>query len=94
MPCRRAWRSGTTASACGTAAPSSATQRIKNVVDLVSRTLSAPDESGEYEPDLVTIATVVGSVVPARAVDDATPYEKVREATLNHLLCINRCDVG
>ena len=54
-----------------------ATRRIKELIDLVAR----------YSPDrdaLVTVATMVGALVLARAVDDAKLSKALRQASLKH----------
>lgn len=61
-----------------------ATRRIKEVIDVVTRHL--PDRGGPrvYEQALVTVATMVGTLVLARAVDDAKLSEALRKASLKH----------
>jgi hypothetical protein len=62
-----------------------ATRRIKEMIDLVAR--QSPDwgRSGAHERALVTVATALGALVLARAVDDPELSNAVREAALNHL---------
>ena len=62
-----------------------ATRRIKEMIDLVAR--QSPDwgQPGGHERALVTVATAVGALVLARAVDDPKLSDAVREAALNHL---------
>lgn len=62
-----------------------ATRRIKEMIDLVAR--QSPDwgQPGAHERALVTLATAVGALVLARAVDDAKLSDAVRQAALNHL---------
>jgi len=62
-----------------------ATRRIKEMIDLVSR--QSPDwgEPGAHERALFTVATMVGTLVLARAVDDAKLSDALREAALKHL---------
>jgi TetR/AcrR family transcriptional repressor of nem operon len=62
-----------------------ATRRIKEMIDLVAR--QSPDwgKPGAHEQALVTVATALGALVLARAVDDPRLSEAVREAALNHL---------
>jgi TetR/AcrR family transcriptional repressor of nem operon len=62
-----------------------ATRRIKEMIDLVTRQLPEWGESGAHERALVTLATAVGALVLARAVDDPKLSEALREAALNHL---------
>ena len=61
------------------------TRRIKEMIDLVGR--QSPDwgQPGAHERALVTLATAVGALVLARAVDDAKLSDALREAALNHL---------
>jgi TetR/AcrR family transcriptional repressor of nem operon len=63
-----------------------ATRRIKEMIDLVAR--QSPDwgQPGAHERALVTVATMVGALLLARAVDDSRLSDTLREATLNHLL--------
>jgi len=62
-----------------------ATRRIKEMIDLVAR--QSPDwgQPGAHERALVTVATAVGALVLARAVDDPKLSDAVRHAALNHL---------
>ena len=62
-----------------------ATRRIKEMIDLVAR--SSPDwgQPGAHERALVTLATALGALVLARAVDDPKLSKALREAALNHL---------
>ena len=62
-----------------------ATRRIKEQIDLVAR--QAPDwgQPGAHERALVIVATMVGALVLARAVDDPKLSDALREAALNHL---------
>jgi AcrR family transcriptional regulator len=62
-----------------------ATRRIKEMIDLVAR--QSPDwgRSGAHERALVTVATALGALVLARAVDDPELSNAVREAALKHL---------
>jgi AcrR family transcriptional regulator len=62
-----------------------ATRRIKEMIDLVSR--QSPDwgQPGAHERALVTLATALGALVLARAVDDPKLSDAFREAALNHL---------
>jgi AcrR family transcriptional regulator len=62
-----------------------ATRRIKEQVDLVAR--QSPDwgQPGAHERALVTVATMVGALVLARAVDDPRLSDALREAALKHL---------
>ena len=60
-----------------------ATRRIKEMVDLV-----APDwgQPGAHEHALVTVATMVGAVVLARAVDEPGLSDAICQAALAHLV--------
>jgi len=62
-----------------------ATRRIKEMIDLVSR--QSPDwgHPAAHERALVTIATMVGTLVLARAVDDAKLSDALCKAALKHL---------
>jgi len=62
-----------------------ATRRIKEMIDLVAR--QSPDwgQPGAHERALVTLATALGALVLARAVDDPKLSAAVREAALKHL---------
>ncbi len=63
-----------------------ATRRIKEMVDLVAR--QSPDwgQPGAHEQALVTVATMVGAVVLARAVDEAGLSDAICQAALAHLV--------
>jgi TetR/AcrR family transcriptional regulator, transcriptional repressor for nem operon len=62
-----------------------ATWRIKEMIDLVAR--QSPDwgQPGAHERALVTVSTMVGALLLARAVDDPRLSDAVREAALKHL---------
>jgi AcrR family transcriptional regulator len=62
-----------------------ATRRIKEMVDLVGR--QSPDwgQPGAHERALATVATMVGALLLARAVDDPKLSDALREAALEHL---------
>ena len=62
-----------------------ATRRIKEMIDLVAR--QSPDwgHPGAHQHALVTVATMVGALLLARAVDDPQLSDAVREAALKHL---------
>ena len=62
-----------------------ATRRIKEMIDLVARQLPGWGKPGAHERALVTLATAVGALVLARAVDDPRLSDGLREAALNHL---------
>jgi AcrR family transcriptional regulator len=61
-----------------------ATRRIKEMIDLIAR--QSPDwgQPGAHERALVTVATAVGTLLMARAVDDPKLSEAFRKATLEH----------
>ena len=63
-----------------------ATRRIKEMIDLVAR--QSPDwgQPGAHERALVTMATALGALVMARAVDDPKFASAVRDAALKHLI--------
>ncbi|MBT2301007.1 TetR/AcrR family transcriptional regulator [Variovorax paradoxus] len=62
------------------------TRHIKAMVDLVAR--QSPDwgQPGAHEQALATIATLVGALVLARAVDEPALSDRLREAALKQLL--------
>src|SRR6185369_7447055 len=61
------------------------TRHIKETVDLFAR--QSPDwgQPGAHERALVTVATMVGALLLARAVDDPGLSNGLREAALKHL---------
>ena len=62
-----------------------ATSRIKEMIDLVAR--QSPDwgKPGAHERALVTVSTMIGALLLARAVDDQRLSNAVRTAVLKHL---------
>ena len=62
-----------------------ATRPIKEMIDLVAR--QSPDwgQPGAHQRALVTVATMVGALLLARAVDDPGLSDGLREAALEHL---------
>jgi TetR/AcrR family transcriptional regulator, transcriptional repressor for nem operon len=62
-----------------------ATRRIKEMIDLVARQSPHWGQPGAHERALVTVATALGTLVLARAVDDPKLSDALREAALNHL---------
>jgi TetR/AcrR family transcriptional regulator, transcriptional repressor for nem operon len=62
-----------------------ATSRIKEMIDLIAR--QSPDwgQPGAHERALVTVSTMLGALLLARAVDDPRFSDAVREAALKHL---------
>ena len=67
-----------------------ATQHIKEMIDLITR--QSPDwgQPDAHERALVTLSTMVGSLLLARAVDDPSLSDSLREAALKHLTLANR----
>lgn len=63
-----------------------ATRRIKEMIDLVAR--QSPDwgQPGAHERALVTVATMVGTLVLARAVDDPALSDALCSAALKRLV--------
>lgn len=61
------------------------TRRIKEMIDLVAR--QSPDwgQPGAHERALATVATMVGALLLARAVDDPRLSDALRRAALEHL---------
>ncbi|RZL91957.1 MAG: TetR/AcrR family transcriptional regulator [Variovorax sp.] len=62
-----------------------ATRHTKEVIDLVARQSSDWGQPGAHERALVTVATMVGALILARAVDDPGLSDGLREAALKHL---------
>ena len=62
------------------------TRRIKEMIDLVAR--QSPDwgQPGAHERALATVATMVGALVLARAVDEPALSDALRRAALKHLI--------
>lgn len=62
-----------------------ATRRIKEMVDLVAR--QSPDWGlpGAHEHALVTVSTMIGALLLARAVDEPRLSNAIRAAVLKHL---------
>jgi AcrR family transcriptional regulator len=83
---------------CGTAALGSemprqspevrraATRRIKEMIDLFARQLPNWGERGAHDHALVIVATMVGALTLARAVNDQSLSDALRKAALNHIL--------
>ncbi len=63
-----------------------ATRRIKEMIDLVARQSPEWGQPGAHEHALVTVATMVGTLVLARAVDDRKLSEAIVKAALKHLI--------
>lgn len=62
-----------------------ATRGIKAMLDLIARRSPDAATPGADERSLVTLATMVGALVLARAVDDPELSVALREASLKHL---------
>src|SRR5215218_944448 len=62
-----------------------ATRRIKEMIDLVARQSPNWGQPDVHEHALVIVATMVGALVLARAVDDPRLSEALRKAALKHL---------
>ena len=62
-----------------------ATRRIKEMIDVVARLSHDWGQPGAHEHALVTVATMVGTLLLARAVDDAKLSDALRKAALKHL---------
>ena len=62
-----------------------ATRRIREMIDLVARQSPEWGLPGAHQHALVTVATMVGALVLARAVDDPRLSDALREAALKHL---------
>lgn len=62
-----------------------ATCRIKEMIDLVAR--QSPDwgQPDAHERALVTVSTMIGALLLARAVDEPKLSDAIREAALKHL---------
>jgi AcrR family transcriptional regulator len=63
-----------------------ATRHIKDVIDLVARQLPDWGQPSAHERALVTLSTMVGALLLARAVDDPGLSDSLRDAALKHLL--------
>ena len=61
-----------------------ATRRIKEMIDVVARQLPDWGQPAAHEHALVTVATSVGALLLARAVDDPKLSDALLEATLKH----------
>jgi AcrR family transcriptional regulator len=62
-----------------------ATRRIKQMIDIIARQSPEWGQPGAHEQALVIIATMVGALTLARAVDDPKLSDALREAALKHL---------
>ena len=61
------------------------TRHIKETIDLVARQLPDWGQPSAHERALVTVATMVGALLLARAVDEPALSDGLREAALRHL---------
>ena len=66
-----------------------ATRHVKEMIDVIAR--QSPDwgQAGAHERALVTVATMVGALLLARAVDEPGLSDGLREAALKHLITTN-----
>jgi TetR/AcrR family transcriptional regulator, transcriptional repressor for nem operon len=62
-----------------------ATRHIKEMIDLVARQSPEWGQPGAHQRALVTVATMVGALMLARAVDDPRLSDSLREAALESL---------
>jgi TetR/AcrR family transcriptional regulator, transcriptional repressor for nem operon len=62
------------------------TRHIKEMVDLAARQSPEWGQPAAHERALVTVSTMVGALLLARAVDDQALSNSLREAALQHLL--------
>jgi hypothetical protein len=62
-----------------------ATRRIKEMIDLVARQLPDWGQPEAHERALVIVATAVGTLLLARAVDDPRLCDALLEAALKYL---------
>lgn len=62
-----------------------ATRRIKEMIDVLARQSTDWGQPSAHQQALVTAATMVGTMVMARAVDDPKLSNALLEAALNHL---------
>lgn len=61
-----------------------ATRRIKEMIDVIARQSTDWGQPSAHQQALVTAATMVGTMVMARAVDDPKLSDALLEAALNH----------
>ena len=66
-----------------------ATRRIKEMIDVIARYSPEQGKADVYEQALVAVATMVGALVLARAVDDARLSRALRDASLKHFDTLN-----
>lgn len=63
-----------------------ATRRIKELIDLVARQSSDWGSPKAHDRSLIAVATMVGALVLARAVDDPKLSDDIRQVAQSHLL--------
>lgn len=61
------------------------TRHIKETIDLVARQLPGWGQSGAHEQALVTLSTMVGALLLARAVDEPALADALCDAAVKHL---------
>jgi TetR/AcrR family transcriptional regulator, transcriptional repressor for nem operon len=61
------------------------TRHIKEMIDLLARQLPDWGQPGAHERALVTLSTMVGALLLARAVDEPALSDGLRQAALNYL---------
>jgi len=61
------------------------TRHLKEMIDLFARQSPEWGRPSAHEKALVTLSTMVGALILARAVDDPGLSDRLREAALNHL---------
>ena len=66
-----------------------ATRRIKEMIDVVARQMPDWGKPAAHQRALVTVATSVGALLLARAVDDPKLSDALLEATLKHIASTN-----
>lgn len=62
------------------------TRHVKEMVDLAARQSPNWGQPAAHDQALVTVATLVGALLLARAVDDPALSDNLREAAIRHLL--------
>ncbi len=61
------------------------TRHVKDMIDLVARQSPAWGQADAHEQALVTVSTMLGALLLARAVDDPALSDALRAAALKHL---------
>ena len=67
-----------------------ATRHIKGAIDLIAQQSADWGQAAAHERALVIAATLVGTLALVRAVDDPALADRMREATIAHLLSLVR----